>query len=566
MSFSIQTIEKLLDKIEEGIIILNENFKIIYFNNFAKKTLDLQKNYNLNFKKMFPDVNLNSNINIISNNNRTLKIKWEKELINKENAYVGLLKDITDYENIKIKLLHMEEILDNVSEGIMATNKEGKITIFNKTIENLEDLSRKKVLSKNILDIYHVTPKTSEIYTVLKTKKPLLGINRKHYTKERKEINLVSDCYPLYRGDKIVGAYAICRNVTNMRKLLNETINLQKRIDSNNENNIQKSSVRYKFDDIIGESKLLKKAVIEAKKAAQHNSSVLIVGDTGTGKEIFVQSIHEESLVREKPFVPINCAAIPESLLESLLFGTVKGTFTGATDSTGLFQQAGNGTLFLDEINSMGMYLQSKILRVLQEKRVRKVGGTNEIPVKCRIISTVNKDPIECIKEETLRRDLYHRLAVFTIYIPPLRERKDDIEPLTKYFINLYNKKYNTSVNSISAELMDIFLKYQWPGNVRELQHLIESALNMVGNEKSINLEHLPSYFYNQFSENKSLFISKSHNLSQILLETEERAIIQALSQYNGNVTQAANSLGIARQNLHYRIRKLGINTNELRE
>jgi arginine utilization regulatory protein len=560
--------DTLLNTIEQGIIILDKHYKITYLNNYAEKILNTKLNENLHI----PELNFISKNNTITYNNKTLRVKWQMLKLEQEEVYMGYLTDITDCENKDAKISCLEKIIDNVNEGIIASDKEGKIFIYNKALEELECLYRKDVLGKRIIDIYRVTSKSSELHTVLKTKNPLLGVNERFFTNKGQEINLICDNFPIYKNDKVVGAYGICRNVTKIRKLLNTTIALQQEINSSTRKNIKinKSSVKYNFNDIIGTSRLLKKAIVEAKKAAENDSSVLIVGDTGTGKELFVQSIHENSSRNKEPFIPINCAAIPESLLESLLFGSVKGAFTGAVDNSGLFQQAGNGTLFLDELNSMDINLQSKLLRVLQEKVVRKVGGKKEIPVNCRIISTTNKDPLKCITEGTLRRDLFYRLAVITIYIPPLVERKEDIEPLIKYFIEIYNKKYNTNVTSISSQLIDIFNKYNWPGNVRELQNLIEGAINMVENENIIRLEHLPSYFFNQFSENNSRYAislySQSHNLSQILLQIEERLILQALSNYKGNITKAADSLGIARQNLHYKIRKMNIDIGKFKK
>jgi arginine utilization regulatory protein len=249
--------------------------------------------------------------------------------------------------------------------------------------------------------------------------------------------------------------------------------------------------------------------------------------------------------------------------LESTLFGTVKGAFTGAVDSQGLFEQAGKGTLFLDEINSMPATLQAKLLRVLQERSYRRVGSTRELPLECRIISSTNVEPYECIKKGTLREDIYYRFAVFTLFIPPLRERIEDIEELINHFIKNFRRVYGQVSAKLNPELKQALFSYDWPGNVRELQHVIESSLVMLNpDDKEINFEHLPSYIRPKFKQQISYSINYSFegkSLNQILKDTEKQVIEDVLRSHGGNITRAAKALGILRQNLQYRMRKLGI-------
>ncbi|WP_432666954.1 sigma 54-interacting transcriptional regulator [Wukongibacter baidiensis] len=567
MSFPIELMDMLFDNMKQGIIVLNENFKVLFLNRFVDHVLDVKVYDDLN--DTAPQFNPDSNSQKISYGDRILNIEWKKETLKQSKVYLGFISDITDHEHEKIRLSSLEAIVDNISEGIVCADTDGKIFIYNKASENLEGLSRKDVLGRKNTDVYRITDETSEFVKVLQTGKPLLGVYGNFLTHKGNYVDISCDYFPIFHNKGIVGVYALTRSTAKMQELLNRTIEIQEQLKSNI-TKILNPNCKYNFKDIIGTNKLFKQAVEEAKKAAKSDSSVLVVGETGTGKELFVQSIHEESFRRNEPFVPINCAAIPNALLESLLFGTVKGAFTGAVDSPGLFQQAAKGTLFLDELNSMSLNLQAKLLRVLEEKKLRKIGGKVEIPINCRIISATNQDPLECIKQNTLRKDLFYRLATITVAIPTLRNRKEDIEPLINHFIKKYNQKYNTYVTSISPNLIETFIKYDWPGNVRELEHLIESAIVMAENEKIISLEHLPSYFYKQFLNAKNPFpaslYQKSGSLSEVLQYAEEQTILQALSAYSGNVTKAADSLGIARQNLHYRIRKLGINTDSLKK
>src|SRR5699024_8683313 len=278
---------------------------------------------------------------------------------------------------------------------------------------------------------------------------------------------------------------------------------------------------------------------------------------TGTGKELFVQSIHNASTRQSKPFIAQNCAAIPATLLESVLFGTVKGSYTGAMDRPGLFELAHGGTLFLDEINSMPLDLQAKLLRVLENGRVRRVGDVKEYTLHVRIITAMNEPAEKSIQESRLRRDLFYRLNVVHFHIPPLRERKDDISLLTNHFIKKFNFQFNKLVTGVSDEVLKKFHEFSWPGNVRELEHAIESAMNLV-EEDILQKEHLPEHIMATSDENKKL--SPTLSLKETLKQTETELIEQALKQTNHNVLQAAKLLKIPRQTLQYKIEKLELN------
>lgn len=321
---------------------------------------------------------------------------------------------------------------------------------------------------------------------------------------------------------------------------------------------------KYTFEQLIGQNRQFSEVKELAQKAASSLSYVLIYGETGTGKELFAQSIHNASPRAAKPFVAVNCAAIPETLLEGILFGTIQGAFTGAVNRPGLFEQASEGTLFLDEINSMPLSLQAKLLRALQEGSIRRVGGVKDIPVNPRIISSSNVEPFEAIEKGLLRGDLFYRLGVVCLSVPPLRERKDDLPLLIDFFVNKIARKLNKQVKGIPAEVTAILQQYPWPGNVRQLEHAIECAVNLIEDGAEIELEHFPEYlrFVSAASPELISFAPQVSCLKTEMQKAERGKIIATLESTKGNITQAANMLGISRQSLYYRMKKYQININ----
>lgn len=315
---------------------------------------------------------------------------------------------------------------------------------------------------------------------------------------------------------------------------------------------------KYTIDNIIGESKdilLLKERIIAAAKT---KSTVLILGETGTGKELVAHAITSLSSRRHQPFVRLNCAAIPETLLESELFGYEQGAFTGAIKggNDGKFLMANNGTIFLDEIGDMQLNLQSKILRVLQEREIEKIGGQYPIPIDVRVIAATHEDLMELVRDNKFRRDLFYRLHVIPIQIPPIRNRREDIPLLVEHFNRIISKQLNINPPKIEESFINKILKYRWPGNVRELQNVVEMAVNF--SNGIVNESHIPEYIIEDIEQT-------SHNelegLRATTNETERDAILKALEKYNGNKIKVAKYLGISRSNLYYKIKKLEIDT-----
>ena len=315
------------------------------------------------------------------------------------------------------------------------------------------------------------------------------------------------------------------------------------------------------FARIIGSSPNIVVARELARRAARSDSTVLITGETGVGKSLFAKAIHEASLRRERPFVTVNCAAIPETLIESEFFGYVDGAFTGASrrGKPGKFELADGGTVFLDEIGDMSLTLQAKVLRVLQDRVVERLGGTREIPVDVRVIAATNKDLMELLESGRFREDLYYRLNVISINIPPLRERRSDIPELVKWFLLSLNKVCNTSVSCVHPTVMDAFMRYPWPGNLRELENAVEHALNLTdGNE--INLEHIPPHIWQHSIENREgNDTAFATDLDDSLAKYEYSLIIAALKATGNNRSQAAKLLNISRSGLYKKLQKYAI-------
>jgi arginine utilization regulatory protein len=461
-------------------------------------------------------------------------------------------------------ILLLNSILDSINEGVIACDSEGKIILYNRCLEKLEGRSRSDILGKHLTEVYDVTPENSEQLTSLKTKKPILDENL-NYIANGKEMHVVSSTFPFKDKNATIAVYSVSRDITGIRSLLLRSIDIQGKSRSDFGKETLKNGTKYNFSDLVGNSKSIIKVLNEARKAAASSSPVLVYGETGTGKELFVQGIHNAGINCREPFVAVNCAAIPESLLESLLFGTVKGAFTGAEHSPGLFEQAGKGTLYLDEVNSMATSLQAKTLRVLQEMKIRRLGAQNETPIYCRVISSTNVDPWQCVEENKIRKDLFYRLAVIQIYIPPLRDHLEDLKLLVDHFLIKYGRIFGKQLTGVSDQLLNVLREHTWPGNIRELEHLIENSLAMMEEEDCfLTIDKIPQPLISRSNKrfSKSL-IGNTLTLAEILVDVEKKTILNSLNMHNWNVSHAAKYIGIGRQNLQYRMNKLGIRRPE---
>jgi len=314
---------------------------------------------------------------------------------------------------------------------------------------------------------------------------------------------------------------------------------------------------KYTFKNIIGQSGQMQEVFKSVEKVVDSNVTVLIQGESGTGKELIARAIHYHSKIRSsKPFVAVNCTALPESLLESELFGHEKGAFTGAVGRrVGKFEQANTGTIFLDEVGLTSPATQAKVLRVLQEREFERVGGTDLIKVDVRVISATNRDLEEATKKGEFREDLYYRISVFPIKLPPLRDRKEDIPLLSAHFLKKYNEQENKHIEGISPEALELLMAYNWPGNVRELENAIERAVVLAITDE-INVKELPTAV--RSLGEKKLYES-DNTLSSWIEKLEEEALRQALLENEGNISKTAKKLGIGRATIYRKAKKYGL-------
>lgn len=456
----------------------------------------------------------------------------------------------------------LQDILQYTDIGIHVIDKNRKTIIYNKAMAELESLGPEQVINKKLLDVFPSLNKdTSTLIKVGITKEPIIDEVQTYINLKGQKIITVNTTIPLFTNGEFVGALEIAKDITYITNLSDKLIELQYSLKENESKSYQFGNRKrnYTFDDIIGRNKAIKKAIKIGKKAGYSPSSVLIYGETGTGKELFAQGIHYEGNRKNMPFIAQNCAAIPESLLEGMLFGTEKGGFTGAVEREGIFEQANGGTLLLDEINSMSNGLQSKLLRVLQEGYIRRIGGIKDIPVDVKIIATTNEEPLESVEKGRIRKDLYYRLNVIYINIPPLRERKEDILILSDYFIDKYNFLLAKNITGIGEDVMKYFYEYSWLGNVRELENSIESAMNYApGNRKYLKQEDFISCS-NIFNENEKkdrVGLNGEQTLPDYLEDIEKTIIKNSLNNNKDNVSQTAKQLGIKRQTLQYKMKK----------
>lgn len=475
-----------------------------------------------------------------------------------------------------------ESILNSIDEGIHVADAAGNIIFINpsqKEIDGLDDT----VMGKSWKEVYNLDESTSLVLQSLKEGKSFYDVYQNYVTGKGKYVSVVCSSIPLYQEGKLIGAAAITKDFPKFKEMAEKILQFHEGPGAPGRARVKgnKRDTSYTFEQIIGKNKRLLECIEWGKAGARSDSTVLIYGETGTGKEMFAQSIHAAGGRSGGPFLAINCAAIPGNLLEGILFGTTKGAFTGAVDRAGLIELAGGGTFFLDEINAMPVELQSKLLRVVEEKKIMRLGGKEKIPVDLRIISSCNIEPSIAIEKGQLRDDLFYRLAVVYIYIPPLRERLDDLEILTGYFVEKYNVAMLKNVAGVSTEVMEMFHRYSWPGNVRQLAHCIECAMNLVqSGEGPIKIEHIPRHLpsmqhgksvpplslrgteeraKNGVAAEQASGDGTGGGIFEEIQKQEKAKIMLALRKTGGNISRAASALGMSRQRLYYRLKKYNL-------
>lgn len=462
-------------------------------------------------------------------------------------------------------------ILDTMDEGVIITDTEGIIHYYNQTQAQIDELDPEFVVGKKVTDIYQLSGDTSLIMLCISLGIPVRNRTFFYKTAFGKVANTITSTFPIRKGKDVIGVICFVQDYNILKDITP--------IHSLPEYKPRKvNGTRYTFADMVGSNSELLRSIQTSRAAADSASPIMLIGETGTGKELFAQSIHNHSCRNKKMFVAVNCAAIPESLLEGLLFGTTRGAFTGAMDKPGLLEQANGSTLFLDELLSMPMPLQAKLLRVLQEKKVRRIGSAEEVPLNVKIISSVSKPPRDAVNSEELRIDLFYRIGVVMVKIPPLRDRLDDLPALVNHFLLTLNNTLGTNVHSVAEEVMNLFYSYHWPGNIRELEHLLEGALNIAGYDEELSMKYFSPAIDSMEQVGKkpgghfpgdSAVSPKSArpdqaeqspaNFLESQEEREKEALKRVLQETGGNISRSAKLLGISRQLFHYKMKKHGL-------
>lgn len=518
------TVAKILNIPIKEIILSNEEEKIDW-NSTEQKVSQLIKEYNIH--TLIGDTtvisklpSLNIDVNLITSGKEAI-LQTIEESVN--------ILQVRDAEKERSK--KFEAVLDFVNDGVIATDEYGIITVINPVAEKIFNVKREEAIGA---PVKRIIPNTG-IMDVLHSKNA-----------DIQELQKVSASYimthriPIVVNDLVKGVVATFQDISDIQ-------GAEQKIRQNL--HTKGFTTRYHFKDLLTKNPKMKKLIHVAKDFAKTDATILIEGESGTGKEIFSQSIHNLSKRKDNPFVAINCAALPANLLESELFGYVKGAFTGARKEgkPGLFELAHNGTIFLDEIGEMDKSLQARLLRILEEKQVMRIGSDKVIPIDIRVIAATNANLKKQIKQGEFRMDLYYRLNVLRLQTIPLKERKEDIEYLTKYFLRVINNKYGRQVEKLSPDIIKLFSQYSWPGNTRELKNIIE-RLVLSTTKDSITLED--SEFLLEEITNDST-INEEENSSAFLKGTmddiKRKIILKILEEENYNKSRTARRLGIDR-------------------
>lgn len=463
-------------------------------------------------------------------------------------------------EQQALKNMHNElsNVFDTMSEGVIVLNQEGVVSQFNYAAQSIIGHSDEALIGTYIVDLFSgKAPNTLNLFQTGKS------FNDREILLDGKhgKIHATASGKPVYGENKqVIGATIILRPIAQVQRLVN---------------NFTGAQASFTFDSIIGESKKLKTSVKLAMMAGANNSTVLLQAESGTGKEVFAQAIHNSSLRNNGPFVAINCAALPRELVGSELFGYVEGAFTGARRGgrPGKFELANQGTLFLDEIGDMPLEQQAVLLRAIQEKAIYRVGGDTSINVDARIIAATNKDLLGLVEEGRFRADLYYRLNVVQITIPPLRERREDIKLMFRHFLKEMSPRFNKYITNVDPAVIRCLENYDWPGNIRELQNVVERIL-LVSEEGHITIENLPPEIVNlaighsrgiwewepQSVINNSRLLTDRSMRKLNALEQEQERIIKALDANGGNISKTSIELGISRSTLYRKMKNYKIN------
>ena len=560
-------LKAILDSMHNGVVAVDSEGMVTHVNIGASRILGLiaDTSLGLPFNKLLPDLDLNP---ALINGEVKIGLKYKHRnitmVVNITPLNIGgniaggivIFQDLTDLEHAAreletVKALNktFDTVLNIIHDGIIVVDEKGKVTLLNHAFANFLDLHPREVIGKHITDVM----KTSRLHIVAST-----GISETSDVLSIKGKPLIVSRMPIIREGDVVGAVgkAVFPQLAEVQELAEKLRFLENKVTFFQEELQKNQTMQDVLKGIVAESAEMKKLKEEITIVASSSSTVLITGESGTGKEGVAHAIHLCSDRCKGPFIKVNCAAIPENLMEAEMFGYVGGAFTGAARAgkPGRIEMADGGTLFLDEIGDMPLALQSKLLRVLQEREFERLGDTKSIKVNVRILAATNKNLQSAISEGEFREDLYYRLNVINLNLPPLRERAEDIEPLTHFFTSKFNHMLHSNVVGIADNAMKALLNYSWPGNIRELENVVERAVNYT-RSGLIQLTHLPNHIAGNSTSNSDEITGTIRHQDKID-RIERNMIVVALEKAGGNKSKAAKLLNLSRSRLYDKLNK----------
>lgn len=563
-------IEKILDSAHDAIIAIDSHENITIFNKSAERltgkmsidaigshVVDIIDNTRLPviLKTGISELNQQQplgEITIITN--RMPVIDDDGEII----GAIAIFRDISEMIDLAERITNLNQIKETLEATITATqdaisvvDANGTGLLINPAYTKMTGYVASQIIGKDCR--VDLAEGESVHMEVLRTGKPVKG-KRLKVGPNKKDV--IAEAAPIIVKGEIKGSVAIIHDLTEINEIYSE-LDVAKKI-------IRNLEAKYTFEDIIGSGHLMGYAIEKAKLAAETPATVILRGESGTGKELFAHAIHNSSDRKYAQFVRVNCAAINESLLESELFGYEEGAFTGASKGgkIGLFEKANGGTIFLDEIGELSLNIQAKLLRVLQEKEVLRVGANKTIPINVRVITATNVNLEEAVKQNKFRMDLYYRINVVPIDIPSLRQHKEDLEELVKHMIRKFNEEYGRNVQDLSEGALKIIMAYDWPGNIRELENFIGRAMiNIKMHDVVLTEAHLPSIVYRQTEKREvtPLPQEKILSLDESVKDFEKKLIQRALEANDFNREATAKMLQISLRTLYYKIKSYEI-------
>lgn len=546
-----QAVEMMMQKDVEELFIVDEENQLIGFIKLANMVKMLQDNLyqDVPLKEIIIDdvISVDKKTSLLTCKNIMSKNKISTLPVVEEDELIGVIKEgeILNYlyrsmEKSQVKLDH---IINSIHEALCVIDTEGKVVLWNEKSEKLYDVSSDEIVGKYIKDFYP----EAMILKTLENRQAVKNV----YHMPKKDYHIIINVEPIWIDGEFAGVVSTDRDISEVKKMsaelqkANETLQYLE--------GEMKRVIGDHLGNIIGKSEKIRKKIEMARQIARTEATILLTGESGTGKEVFARYIHDHS-DRKGLFIPVNCSAIPKELFESEFFGYEKGAFTGANNmgKIGLFQLAEDGTIFLDEIGDLSLPMQAKLLRVLQEKQIKRVGGQEYIPINARVLSATNVDLKKMVEQGKFRQDLYYRINVVEINLPPLREREGDIPLLVNAFLKELCKKNKKNFLKIEPEVLTILKNYHWKGNIRELKNTIENLI-VLCEQDTITVDLVPEYIVNR-ANIKKFEGERSLDLKRSIKKFEIDMIKEALKLANGNKVKAAKLLNIPRTTLYYKL------------